>query len=136
MNRLILDTNILVSSLIQKNYPYLIVEHCLEGDAGLCLSSILLKEYIEVLRRPKFARFPDFSSNASFLITRLSELAEIYEPKTKLDIIKDYPDNRLLELAQESKADFIITGNTKDFYMDNFDNTQILTPKQYWEEYK
>ncbi|MHA7830119.1 MAG: putative toxin-antitoxin system toxin component, PIN family [Flagellimonas sp.] len=71
-----------------------------------------------------------------FLITRLSEMAETYEPKTKLDMIADESDNRLLELAQISKADFIITGNTNDFSMDSFEGTKIMTPKEYWEEYK
>ena len=136
MQKVILDTNVIVSSLIQKNYPYLIVENCIEGNATICLSSEILQEYIEVLNRPKFSRFADFKINADFLIARLSEMAEIYEPKTTLDVIADEPDNRLLELAQISKADFIITGNMTDFSMDSFDGTKILTPKEYWEEYK
>lgn len=136
MQKIILDTNIIVSSLIQKNYPYLIVEYCIEGNATICLSSEILQEYIEVLNRPKFSSFKDFKTNADFLITRLSEMAETFEPKTKLDVIGDEPDNRLLELAQISKADFIITGNTTDFSMDSFDGTKILTPKEYWEEYR
>ena len=136
MKKIILDTNVIVSSLIQKNYPYLIVEHCIEGNATICLSSEILLEYIEVLNRPKFSRFKDFTTNADFLITRLSEMAETFEPKTKLNVIRDEPDNRLLELAQISKADFIITGNTTDFSMDSFEGTKILTPKEYWEEYR
>ena len=136
MKKIILDTNVIVSSLIQKNYPYLIVEHCIEGNATICLSSEILLAYIEVLNRPKFSRFKDFTTNADFLITRLSEMAETIEPKTKLNVIGDEPDNRLLELAQISKADFIITGNTTDFSMDSFEGTKILTPKEYWEEYR
>ena len=136
MQKIILDTNVIVSSLIQKNYPYLIVEHCIEGNASICLSSEILQEYIEVLSRPKFSRFADFKTNADFLIARLSEMAEIFEPKTKLDVIADEPDNRLLELAQISKADFIITGNTTDFSMDSFEGTKIMTPKEFWEVYK
>ncbi len=63
-------------------------------------------------------------------------MSEIYEPKTKLKIIKDEPDNRFLELAQISKADFIITGNTDDFTMEVYNGTKIVTPKEYWEEYR
>lgn len=136
MQKIILDTNVLVSSLIQKNYPYLIVDHCIEGNATICLSSPILQEYIEVLGRPKFARFLDFKTNADFLITRLSEMAEIFEPKNKVAIIADEPDNRLLELAQIAKADFIITGNTNDFTMGSYEKTKIVTPKEYWEKYK
>ena len=136
MKKIILDTNIIISSLVQKNYPYLIVELCIEGKATICLSSEILFKYIEVLNRPKFSRFKDFTTNADFLIIRLSEMAETFEPKTKLNVIRDEPDNRLLELAQISKADFIITGNTTYFSMDSFEGTKILTPKEYWEEYR
>ena len=136
MQKIILDTNVIVSSLIQKNYPYLIVDHCIEGNAIICLSNPILQEYLEVLGRPKFARFADFKTNADFLIARLSEMSETYEPTTKLKIIEDEPDNRLLELAQISKADFIITGNTNDFTMENYKGTKIVTPKEYWEEHK
>jgi hypothetical protein len=136
MQKIILDTNIIVSSLIQKNYPYLIVDHCIEGNAIICLSNPILQEYLEVLGRPKFARFADFKTNADFLIARLSEMSETYKPTTKLIIIEDEPDNRLLELAQISKADFIITGNTNDFTMEKYKRTKIVTPKEYWEQHK
>lgn len=136
MQKIILDTNIIVSSLVQKNYPYLIVDYCIEGNAVICLSNPILQEYIEVLGRPKFAKFTDFKTNADFLIARISEMSEIYEPTIQLKIIKDEPDNRLLELAQISKADFIITGNTNDFTMEIFNGTKIVTPKDYWEKYK
>tara|TARA_R110002049_G_scaffold306093_1_gene503977 strand:+ start:523 stop:933 length:411 start_codon:yes stop_codon:yes gene_type:complete len=136
MQKIILDTNVIVSSLIQKNYPYLILDHCIEGNAIICLSNPILQEYIEVLGRPKFARFADFKTNADFLIARISEMSEIHEPINKLKIIKDEPDNRLLELADISKADFIITGNTNDFTMEMYKETRIVTPKEFWEEYK
>ena len=136
MQKIILDTNVIVSSLIQKNYPYLIVDHCIEGNTIICLSNSILQEYVEVLGRPKFARFTDFKTNADFLLARMSEMSEIYEPTTKLKIIKDEPDNRLLELTQISKADFIITGNTNDFTMETYSGTKIVTPKEYWEEHK
>lgn len=136
MHKIILDTNVVISSLIQKSYPYLIVDYCIGSDAILCLSAPILREYIEVLSRPKFARFPDFKINADFLITRLSEAATLYQPKTTLNIIKDEPDNRVLELAEISKADFIITGNSNDFTMPFYKLTKIVTPKQYWEDYK
>lgn len=50
--RLILDTNIIVSALIQRNYPYFIVDRILADDSlQLCLSEQLFAEYVEVLNR-------------------------------------------------------------------------------------
>ena len=60
----------------------------------------------------------------------------MFEPADTLEIIKDEADNRLLELAKISKADFIITGNSSDFTMKIFESTKIVTPKSYWENNK
>jgi uncharacterized protein len=136
MQKIILDTNVIVSSLIQKNYPNLIVDHCIDGNAIICISNAVLEEYLEVLGRPKFSKFADFKANADFLIASPSDASETYEPKDNLEIIKDDPDNRLLELAKISEADFIITGHTNDFTMKIFDKTRIVSPKEYWEEFK
>jgi predicted nucleic acid-binding protein len=59
-----------------------------------------------------------------------------YDPTIKLELITDVDDNKILELADESKADFIITGNTTDFTFPVYKNTKIVTPKAYWENYK
>ncbi|MCF8461126.1 MAG: putative toxin-antitoxin system toxin component, PIN family [Flavobacteriales bacterium] len=133
MQRLILDTNVLVSALIQKSFPYFILDYCLDGKAKVCLSSTILKEYVEVLQRPKFYRFADFVMAAETILARLNLEAEIFEPTIRLNVIMDEADNRFLELAQESKADFLITGNTNDFDFDVFGTTRIVSPKEYWE---
>jgi len=53
-------------------------------------------------------------------------------PKTRLDIIKADPeDNRFLECAEEAKADFLITGNTKHFPFRRFRRTHIVSPAEF-----
>lgn len=134
MQRIILDTNIVVSSLIQKNYPYYIVfDYVLNGQVLLCLSEALLREYRDVLSRPKFAQITNFKSNAEFVLNRFTKTALFYEPKIRLNIIKDKSDNKLLELADESNADFLITGNSLDFNFTHYKHTQILSPRNFWE---
>ncbi len=60
----------------------------------------------------------------------------VFQPKIKLNIISDFDDNKIIELADECNADFIITGNTNDFTFSSYKNTKILTPKDYWENHK
>ncbi|WP_409079688.1 PIN domain-containing protein [Salibacter sp.] len=50
--------------------------------------------------------------------------------------IKDQPDNRFLELAVASDADFLITGNTNDFTIDSVKKTKIVTPRQFGKTLK
>ncbi len=137
MQKIVIDTNVLVSGLIQQGYPYLIVNNLfIEQKISLCVSYELLAEYYEVLKRKKFSRYPDFLSKAESLLAQIETKSITYTPKFKLDIISDKDDNKLLELASESIANFLITGNTNDFTMKKYRRTSIVSPKDYWNSYK
>ena len=132
MRKIIIDTSVVISALIQKNYPFFIIDELFfENKIELCIS-----EYLNVLSRPKFNRFPDFYNNAQNILLEIGLKATLFKPKIKLDILKDKPDNMILELADVSLADFIITGNTNDFTISHYRNTMIVSPKDYWEFYK
>jgi len=137
MQKVILDTNVVVSALIQKSFPYQILnELYFEGKIELCISEALLTEYIEVLNRKKFSKFPDFKAKTDIILAHIDENATLFYPKKKVNMIKDVDDNMLLELAWEAKADFLITGNTNDFTISKFKKTKIVIPREYWENYK
>ena len=134
MQRIIIDTNVLVSALIQQSYPhYIIYDRVLNKQFQLCLSKALLDEYRDVLFRPKFSRMSNFMSNAETILERFEEIAVFYEPKIRLDIIKDKSDNKLLELADECNAHFLITGNSVDFSFSQYKDTKILSPRSFWD---
>ena len=72
MQKAVIDTNVFVSGLIQRSYPYLIInELFIEGKIDLCISDDLLQEYYLVLKRKKFSRYPDFINKAEILIADL-----------------------------------------------------------------
>ncbi|MBK8673648.1 MAG: hypothetical protein IPN93_11965 [Bacteroidetes bacterium] len=45
----------------------------------------------------------------------------------RIIIISDLADNKFLEVAKESSADYLITGNFRDFTFDKFENTIIVS---------
>lgn len=95
-----------------------------------------MEEYLEVIHRPKFSQYPDFVSKAEFVLVQIELKSTQFNPSQHIDLIADDADNRLLELAEESNADFLITGNTNDFIMTNFKGTKIVNPKDYWEIFR
>ena len=116
MQKVIIDTNVIISSLIQKNFPYIIVhDFFIENKIELCISTTLMNEYYDVLRREKFSKFKDFILKAENLLAEIEFKATMFDPKIRLQLISDVDDNMILELADESSADFVITGNTNDF---------------------
>jgi uncharacterized protein len=137
MQRIVIDTNVIVSSLIQRGYPNLIINNLfIDEKFKLCVSDELLAEYYEVLSRPKFSKFQDFFIRAENLLVAIEAKAIKYFPSITLNLISDEDDNMVLELAHECSADFIITGNTTDFTFPAYNQTKIVTPKEYWDIYK
>lgn len=137
MQKIILDTNVVVSALIQKSFPYLILHDLyIDRKIQLCISGDLLAEYHDVLRREKFARFPDFIQTANWVLTDIQEHGRMFYPQEKLHVIRDADDNMLVELAVASSADYLITGNTNDFTISSYEETKIVSPKDYWELYR
>lgn len=137
MQKVIVDTNVLVSALIQRNYPnFILYNYVFENLVEICLSDELFEEYLAVLNRPKFIKYPDFVNKAEIVLAQIESKAIKFSPTQRFNIIEDNADNRLLELAVESKADFIITGNTNDFTMKDFRGTKIVTPKEFWDYHR
>ena len=69
-------------------------------------------------------------------IIKIEASSKNYVPKIKLNLISDNDDNMILELADECEADFIITGNSTDFTFPQYKNTKIVSPKEYWDNYR
>lgn len=71
-----------------------------------------------------------------YLLAEIERKAIKYKPSIKVELISDSDDNMILGLADECLANFVITGNTTDFTFSTYKNTQITTPKEYWENFK
>lgn len=136
MQKLILDTNVVISSLISSSIPSRILyDLVLTEKVEICLSQEVLTEYIEVLNREKFSKFPNFKTKAEVVLNRLREVATYYQTNRKIEVLTDTSDNKFLELAAASSADYLTTGNTLDFTITEFEYTKILTPRDYWDNY-
>ena len=99
MEKVVLDTNIVVSALIGKGNPRRIVELVFDGKIMIFLSSLIVKEYTDVLNRPKFTQYPDFQNEAFNTLRMLKVIATLVDPTMRLDVCSDEEDNKFLELA-------------------------------------
>lgn len=134
--KIILDTNVIVSGLISDAIPSKILsEIVLSEKVEFCLSEEVFQEYFEVLKREKFSKFYGFKVRAEIVLSRLKDIAVFYRPVNKINLLSDKSDNKFLELAEVSSANYLITGNSTDFILEEFENTIITTPRIFWEEY-
>jgi len=126
--RVTADTNIYISALNFGGPPAEILRLAAEGDIRLSISSEIIGEVIETLRR-KFL-WPD--GRIEDLRRTLGEIAELVVPTVRIDLVDDDPDdNRILECAHAARADFIVTGDKDLLRIGTYDSTPILTVAEF-----
>lgn len=70
-------------------------------------------------------------------IKGLLRVSELVNPKEKLHVVKEDPeDNKFLEAVEASGADFIVTGDKHLLNMKKYRNTEIVTPTMFLKEIK
>jgi putative PIN family toxin of toxin-antitoxin system len=128
--RVVFDTNIFVSAfIIPGGLADKALLNIIEGRDDLLLSKAILDELLSVLAA-KFSRDEEEISRVALF---LSEIAEWTKPTETIDILKDEPDNRILECATCGKAAVIVTGDKEMLRLGSFRDIKILSLKAYLE---
>lgn len=136
-NLIVIDTNVFISAIIgQLGFSRRIFDELvLTNEIQICLSEAVLAEYYDVANRERFKKYKDFNRKANELINEIKLKAIWFSPKEEIDILPDKDDNKFIELAVEAIANYIVTGNTNDFIIQEFRGIKIYTPKQFYEEW-
>ena len=108
--RIVIDTNVYISFLLKRDsIPGQVVERCLRNHRIL-ISPDLQKELYRKLLLSKFDRYVSLETRLDFFQT-LVQITSDHTPTIQLAASRDEDDNRLLELAVDTKADLIISGD-------------------------
>jgi len=126
--RVVFDTNVLVAALVfPGGQGDAALRRVIEGTDQLVLSRAILDELLEVLGR-KFARDAEELAHVAVFV---SDLATVVAPKRRLRVVKDDPDNRILECALAGKAQAIVTGDKGLLALKSFEGIPLMTLASY-----
>jgi putative PIN family toxin of toxin-antitoxin system len=126
MIRVVFDTNIIVSALLQPlGPPAQLLTLALDGSVRLCVSGSVYAEYEEVIRRPRFQRSEDIIAGT---LEAVREKALWVRPTERVTVCPDPDDNIFLECAVAAKAEYVVTGNLKHFPV-SWAGSRIVTPR-------
>lgn len=136
MNKVVIDTSVLISALIGKTGPAReVIRHCLLGKLTPLISTTLFLEYEAVSKRKKIKQLCPLSEaevtellTAFFSVCEWVQIHYLWRPN-----LQDEGDNFLIELAVAGNADTIITNNVKDLRNAElkFDGLAVLAPEDY-----
>lgn len=135
MIRTVLDTNVLVSSILSPDaVPGRIVRAWKNGAFEICLSPPLFEEVAQVLARPHIQKLAKYSTEQinGFLeqLLRISLLVE--EPLSVEPVVEDDPDDDIvLATALAAGADAIVSGDHHLLEIKNYRGIPIVTPRDF-----
>jgi len=126
--KVVFDTNIFISAFaIPGGSAEKAILKIIENDIHLVISKAIIHELLDVLAR-KFGRDAEELARVAVY---LSELGETVSPKRKIKILKDDPDNRILECAIAGRADMIVTGDQAMLRLGEYEGVRIITLKEF-----
>jgi len=132
--KVVLDTNLWISFLISKRLDF-IDDLLYDGKVKLIFSKELIEEFLTVAKRPKFKKY--FTDDKiSDLLRLFDKYGKLIEVSSKTEDCRDFKDNFLLNLAIDSKADYLITGDSDLLVIKKIKKTKIITWTDFIEELK
>jgi len=126
--KIVFDSNIYISAFaIPKGQAEKAILKVIEENFSLMISKDIISEILRILA-DKFNRDKEtLSRTAVYLL----DVATIVKTNRKIKILRDDPDNRILECAAAGKADLIVTGDKEMLRLTEFEKIKIISLKDF-----
>ena len=129
--KIVIDSNIFVSSFFWGGHPREVFERVINGLDELFITDEIKKEIFSVMSSSKFAVKISEIEDYIKIIEKYSINIELKDiPKS---ISRDKDDDKILQCALDGNADFIITGDNDLLVLKEYKTIKITKPKNYLE---
>lgn len=128
--RVVLDTNVFVSSFLGTGAPREIIDRWKEGQITLCFSRPIMDEYVLVLERLGLSREQEIQEILHLFARGFHCLFTSNAPPLELDI-KDPDDRKFFECAVRLDAQFLISGDKHVIQVREYLGIRVMTPRQF-----
>ena len=129
--RVVLDTNILIGTLITRGTPPdSLYQAWLRGEIELVTSTAQIRELADVLARERLQRFLD-ADEAAAIVENIGSRAVILDELPSVSHSPDPMDNQILATAIAGGADLIVSGDKKHMLaLRDVDDIPIVTARE------
>lgn len=132
MLKVVIDTNVFISAFyLPESKPADVVLLARRKTILNLISLQILEEVERIIKKKLLWDNPKTQS----AVRRIKEFSEEVHPQERLAVIADDPDNRILECAIASQADFIISGDKHLLNLRNYQGIKIVTPAEFLESF-
>ena len=126
--KIAVDTNFLVSAT-QWDYSvsHKLLERLIRSNTEIFTTKEILDEFAEVLKRDFLYNEADIEN----LLEKILQFLTLVSPSMKIDVVKeDADDNKIIECAIESKAEYIISYDKHLLNIKEYQGIKIIQPEE------
>lgn len=131
--RIVIDTSVLVSGLIRpQGIPGDVLKFLRNGKFTALYSNETIMEIVDVLGRNKFRqKYHIKPDDISALIKLIRLRGEAIVSEVTITDCRDPKDNKFLEVALTSGADYLVSGDSDLLSMNPYQSIPILAPAEF-----
>ena len=130
--RIVIDTNVLVSGVFFGEFPRKILSAVVSRKITACATAEIINEYEEIVQEMIDRKQGHIDSA---ILSPLIQVLEVIEPITHVEICRDPDDDKFLGCAKDSHALYIVSGDKDLLVIEEYENIQIMTAKDFYEKY-
>ncbi|MBF0500243.1 MAG: putative toxin-antitoxin system toxin component, PIN family [Candidatus Riflebacteria bacterium] len=109
--KVVLDTNVFISSFLGKGPPHQIVKRWTQGEFDLCLTPEIIDEYVEILNRAGVEEEP-YVKEVLDIIKRQGNIVFSSKPMKCSVVMDDPDDDKFIACALSCEAKIIVSGDS------------------------
>jgi len=131
--RAVLDTNVLISSVISTGVPHEIVVKGFSSEYQIVVSVATLTEFRDtLLKYPE--KFQMDEGDVQQEVETIRYFAEFVDPDEEITAVEDDPDDdKFLEAAVAGNVDYIVSGDRHLLDLASFRGIDIVEPRAFYE---
>lgn len=129
--KIVLDTNVLIDGIKDEySYEKRIINEVIAGNLQAFANRQTIQEnkllLSQLLDNPEYERdINNFFAQLTLVVNRHS-----------IHVVRDEEDNKILESAVESNADYLVTSDNDLLSLREFRGVRIVNPTEFWVKYK
>ena len=126
--RVVIDTNVFVSAVLG-GLVAPVLDHWRAGRFTLVVTDEIVREYLEVLNRPKFGLPADVLDSIGLY---LLQKAEFTAPVEQLSVIEADPkDDKFVEAAVAGEVALIVSGDSHLLDLETYQDISVVTVSEF-----
>ena len=129
--KIVIDTNVLISGVFFGGFRK-ILSSIVSRIFTACATVEIIDKYEKIVQEMIDRKQGHINKD---ILTPLIRTLEIIEPISDIKICRDLDDDKFINCAKDAHALYIVSGDKDLLVLEQYDNIQIITAKEFCEKY-